>query len=108
MPGRITEDKLKHGDTTSVIHRFEYKDCEIWFVRFALDYYCKYMALGNQSGKIFVWDLDVPDPNLIKPSTLVHPKCSSTVRQTTFSRDGNVLICVCDDGTIWRWDRYDA
>lgn len=63
------------------------------------------MALGNQSGKVFIWDIDTSDPNMIRPSTLSHPKCISPIRQTTFSRDGQVLICVCDDGSIWRWDR---
>lgn len=65
------------------------------------------MAMGNQSGKIFVWDLHVPDPTVIRPIILAHPKCTTAVRQTTFSRDGNILIGVCDDGTIWRWDRAD-
>lgn len=65
------------------------------------------MALGNQSGKLFLWDIDTPDPTNIRAIPLSHPKCTSPIRQTTFSRDGCILICVCDDGTIWRWDRSD-
>lgn len=107
-PGRIVEDELKSGETSvSIVHTFECKECELWFIRFALDFSCKHMALGNTVGKVFVWDLDVADPNSIRPSTLVHPKCTSAVRQTTFSRDGNILINVCDDGSVWRWDRTD-
>jgi len=44
----------------------------------------------------------------MRVTTLSHPKCNTVIRQTTFSRDGNILICVCDDGTIWRWDRLQS
>lgn len=52
----------KGDDSVSVLHRFEYRECEIWYMRFCLDYQHKMMALGNQVGRIFVWDLDVDDP----------------------------------------------
>jgi len=38
-------------------------------------------------------------------TVLSHNKCTTPVRQTAFSKDGTVLICVCDDATVWRWDR---
>lgn len=105
-PGRLQDKTLRMGETTStVLHRFEYKECEIWFIRFAMDYWQKILALGNQTGKVYVWDLDVPDPNQARCYTLHHPRCTTAVRQTSLSRDGSVLLCVCDDGTIWRWDR---
>lgn len=109
-PGRLNDkgNDFKHGDSSaSILHRFEYKDCEIWFIRFALDHNCRFMALGNQSGKVFLWDIDTQDPTAIRAASLTNQKCTSPIRQTTFSRDGRILICVCDDGTIWRWDRID-
>ena len=95
------------------------QDCEIWFVRFSMDKNQKIMALGNQIGRTYVWDMDVEEPSLIKHTLLSHPKvfsiknlirfiynslqCTTAIRQTSLSRDGSILITVCDDGTVWRW-----
>ena len=38
-------------------------------------------------------------------TVLSHSKCCTPIRQTHLSRDGTVLLCVCDDASIWRWDR---
>ncbi|CAB3990200.1 polycomb eed [Paramuricea clavata] len=92
-------------NSVTVLHKFEYAQCDIWFMRFAIDHSQKILALGNQVGKIYTWDIDVTDSHDAKQKVLSHPKCTAAVRQTCFSKDGSVLICVCDDGTIWRWDR---
>jgi len=96
---KVTENKV------SVIHKIGFKDCEIWFVRFSMDKPQSLLALGNQVGKTYVWDMNVEEPSQISYSVLSHPKCSSAIRQTSLSKDGKILICVCDDGTVWRWDR---
>jgi len=88
-----------------VVHKIGYKDCEIWFVRFSMDFEQKVLALGNQVGKTYIWDLDVSEPSHIRSAVLSHPKCTTAVRQTSLSRDGRFLLTVCDDGTIWRWDK---
>lgn len=107
-PGKIDELELKSGDNSvSIIHRFDYLECEIWFIRFALDFMQKRMALGNQHGRTFVWNLDVEDPTTAEYTTLYHSKCTTAIRQTSFSRDGRIIICVCDDGTLWRWNQQD-
>lgn len=63
------------------------------------------MALGTQYGKTYIWELDTPDPAQVRFSVLSHPKLTTAIRQTTFSKNGEILICVCDDGTIYRWDK---
>lgn len=104
--GKMSEIEWKPNDNkTTIIHRFDYKECEIWFIRFGMDFWHRIMALGTQNGKVFVWELDATDANMTKNSTLSHIKCTTAIRQIAFSRDGEVLICVCDDGTIWRWDK---
>jgi polycomb protein EED len=60
-PGRLDDETLRKGETTStVIHRFEYKECEIWFVRFAMDFWQKVIydahSCSNQAKK-FILDL---------------------------------------------------
>ncbi|KAK0053562.1 polycomb protein EED-like isoform X1 [Biomphalaria pfeifferi] len=99
--------KIRTDEKESVwiLHRFEYKECEIWYMRFSLDYNLQMMALGNQVGHIFVWDLEVDDPTQTKFTKLSHHKCNTAIRQTAFSKDGNILLAVSDDGSIWRWDR---
>ncbi|CAG0887499.1 unnamed protein product [Darwinula stevensoni] len=104
-PGRLEEELKVNDSNVSIIQRYEYKGSEIWFIRFALDFWQKIMAVGNQNGKVYVWDLDVEEPGLSSCTMLKHPMCCMPVRQTALSRDGSVLISVCDDGTIWRWDK---
>lgn len=89
----------------SILHRFDYKDCDIWYMRFGLDFWQKVLALGNQIGKVYVWDLDLEDPTQSKPIILTHPKCYTPIRQISFTRDGNTMLAVSDNATIWRWDR---
>jgi len=89
----------------TIIHKLDIKDCDIWFIRFSMDHGGKWMALGNRTGKIYVYDLDVEQPTDIRYTVLSHPKCLRTVRQTSMSCDGKIIMAVCDDGTLWRWDR---
>ena len=97
---------LKPNDgKVTILHRFDYKECDIWYMRFSLDFMQKLMALGNQVGKIYVWDIDVDDPTEARYIVIAHQKCYSAIRQTAFTRDGAILLAVTDDACIWRWDR---
>ena len=97
-------DRLSENKSV-VIHQLDLRDCDIWFMRFSLDPSSRLLALGNQAGRIWVWDLETEEPRQIRGVQLSHAKCTSAVRQTSWSRDGRMLVGVCDDGTIWRWDR---
>jgi len=106
-PDERKEDNFNNENKVVFVHKINYKDCEIWFVRFAMDYQQNILALGNQVGKTYVWDLSGAEPSQIKMGVLSHAKCTSAVRQTSLSRDGKILLSVCDDGTIWRWDKSE-
>ncbi|XP_065559300.1 polycomb protein eed-like [Artemia franciscana] len=103
-PGKINSSEIK-GSQISKLHVLTVADCELWYIRFGLNVNNKVLALGNQFGKTYVWDLDIDNLMEAKHVLLSHPKCNTAVRQTAISRDGSVIICVCDDQTIWRWDK---
>ncbi|KAM7353273.1 polycomb protein esc [Cochliomyia hominivorax] len=110
-PGQLHQSisQLKPNDAScTIICEFDYDECEIWFVRFGFNPWHKIIALGNQYGKVYVWELDPSDPKHTHTSTLNNIRCTSIVRQTAFSRDANILVWVCDDGTVWRWNRKNA
>lgn len=106
-PGACTKDidDLKPKETNlTVLSRLDFTHCDIWYMRFAIDFQHKYLAVGNLYGKTFLWDLRALHPHKSKYSTLSTVRCTTTIRQTAFSKDSSILICVCDDATIWRWD----
>jgi len=107
-PGQLNSNPLDDGETkTTMIHQFDYTSGEIWYIRFSMDINQTILSLGNQKGKIFLWDLDVDNFAGRKPKVLSHPRCINTIRQTSISKDCSTIIAVCDDGTVWRWRRVD-
>jgi polycomb protein EED len=37
---------------------YHLEHADIWFIRFSLDFHCKYLAVGNRMGKVFVYDVE--------------------------------------------------
>lgn len=101
---KVKDSGNGQGLAVSKLFTFDINECDIWFMRMELDHAMKFLAVGSQTGKVFVFDLDTDVP-MNKRSTLAHLKCNSPVRQTSFSRDGEILVAACDDGSIWRWDK---
>lgn len=112
-PGKISQDldtflpknQMVSDSSTTIIHEFDYTHGEIWYMRFSMDFDQKTIALGNMNGKTYVWDIDSDEIEGYSYIILSHPKCTAAMRQTCLSNDSSILICVCDDSTIWRWDR---
>lgn len=104
--GSTDAEPLRRDHSAFALHSFPYNfGLPKMFVRFSLDLRFRYMVTGSAAGEVFVWDLDTEDVKKVSRFTLTHPKCTSVVRQTSLSRNCDVLIAVCDDGTIWRWDQ---
>ena len=58
-------DRLSENKSV-VIHQLDLRDCDIWFMRFSLDPSSRLLALGNQAGRIWVWDLETEEPRQIR------------------------------------------
>ena len=78
----------RSNKNVSILHTFNIKNCDIWYVRFGLDFSqkvnpnfykeiyrfiifdcvikIKVLSLGDTNGRVYVWDLDVDDPEKIK------------------------------------------
>ncbi|CAG7722823.1 unnamed protein product [Allacma fusca] len=93
-------------DTYSqTITSLKIEKCRCWFMRYALSSLNQVLALGNEVGQTYLYNLTSTNPKKIQKCVLNHSKCTRAIRQTVFSRDGSILICVCEDGTLWRWDK---
>ena len=60
---------------------FDMGPCEVWYVRFALDFGFHVLACGDQEGRIHVWDMRWPP--IIERSCLAQKKCSTVVQTTS-------------------------
>lgn len=104
--GNFDEPFNLNTTNSTQIHTFEVDDCELWFVRMDLDFSQRFLAVGNSYGKICIFDLESETPPE-KPIILSNYKCTKPIRQVAFSCDGKIIVCVCDDGKIYRWDKRE-
>lgn len=102
---RIVED-LRGKMTAEKLLTFDIDECEIWYVKMAIDPKMNFLAVGNQKGKINIFNIsNDASPQHNRKSSLVHFRSTSTIRDISFSADSEILIAVCDNGTIWRWNK---
>lgn len=107
-PGHFNEsiDTItRTNKNVSILHTFTAEDCEIWYVRFGFDFSQKFLSLGTQSGKVYIWDLDSEDPKNIKKLTISHAKSKIPIRSVALSMNSQHLIAVNDEGCIFIWKK---
>jgi len=88
-------------DKVIALREFHINQCESWFIRFHTFNFM--LAVGNNIGEIKIWKI-CSSPQKRHFANLTHQHCTSTIRMVSFSPDGNSLVAVCDDATIWKWD----
>jgi WD40 repeat protein len=62
------------------------------------------LAMGNNDGKILLWNISDPGKPFSKPSTDTLSGHSLAVNDMAFSTDGSILTTASYDGTIMLWD----
>ena len=124
---RIVLFKPEYVERTSEIHQdmpaffiteFVTEKSNVWFIRFALSESKKVLAVGNQIGHIYLWEIEnleffdqeADETNRVKicrpavpPVKLINPKTKSIVREINFSNEDRTLMAVHDDGTFALW-----
>jgi WD40 repeat protein len=101
-PGADTSGFVPSSIEHHVIVEYRYPGGDLWYMRFALNPSRTLLAVGSRDGRIYLFDVD--DPKGMPAVCLTHPQAKSAVRQLAFSPDGRILVAVCDDSTVWRWD----
>ncbi|RNA37689.1 Polycomb eed-A [Brachionus plicatilis] len=105
-PGLINE-KMESLSRTSknvfIFNRFEAKECDIWFVRFGLDFSHRVMAVGTTNGKVYVWKVDTENSNDFSRISLSNQKMKGIIRSIALSFNGNDLIITNNLGNIFIW-----
>ncbi|MFE8950357.1 WD40 repeat domain-containing protein [Streptomyces sp. NPDC007856] len=88
--GRVTRQTLTSGDVTALT--------------FSPD--GKYLAAGDDSGQVTVWDGDVRRRRVVLPANPAHTdhNASSAVSALAFSPDDRTLATAGQDGTLRLWD----
>jgi len=90
-------------DGVDLLQDCEVPDCDLWFMRFSMDFHCKWVAVGNRFGRVSLLDMrTVPIKQVAK---LTSPEAKGVIRQTAVNCNGSIVLACCDDGTIIRWDR---
>jgi polycomb protein EED len=109
-------DVRRRRDAARILRRYPLENCDIWFIKFALDSGLKRFAVGNTAGRLQVWDVDGPHPERgasplasvgASPYASGHSPYGHTrtaIRSAAFSPDGRALVYVCDDASVWWYD----
>uniref|UniRef100_A0A7S3G3X9 Uncharacterized protein n=1 Tax=Palpitomonas bilix TaxID=652834 RepID=A0A7S3G3X9_9EUKA len=86
-------------EAVMVVQEYTYKNASLWFLRFALDMSGRLLAVGNEEGKVFLFDLLSTSD---KAYAVINSQCRSVIRMVAFNADASVLVWCCSDSTVWK------
>lgn len=95
-----SRENANKKDGVDLLQEFEVQDCNLWFMRFSMDFHCNWIAAGNRLGRVVLFDArSAPIKQVAKLSA---PETKAVVRQTAVNYDGSIVLACCDDGSIIR------
>lgn len=85
------------------LRTFDLRDCNLWFVRFAVDPEGRLLAVGTIKGEVDIWDIDSCQQ---RPSQKLKAVTSQTIRTLAFSPNGKILVTCCDNAQVCKWNEW--
>ncbi|CAG9803336.1 unnamed protein product [Chironomus riparius] len=76
------------------------ENCDFWFIRFSVDPLLIYMSIGTGKGEFILYDLQNDSNSNWKCHTISQNISQATIRSSSFSFNGNHLVCCTDDGFL--------
>lgn len=98
------------GDFYYLVNTYQTgQSTKIWYIKFSLDSYMRLLAVGNNRGNVFIYELNCTDNLEDENSNFynhVKPKCtiasqSNIVRQTAFHREMKFMAWANEEGFIF-------
>jgi WD40 repeat protein len=99
------EAAFKPPSDILVLRTFDLRDCNLWFVRFAVDPIGRLLAVGTIKGEVDVWDIDSCEE---RPSQRLKAITNQTIRTLAFSPNGKILVTCCDNAQVCKWNEWDS
>ena len=93
-------DPSRKGEVR-LLRQLPLREADLWFIRFGLDGPLRTLACGNRTGQVRIWDTSVAPP---VPLGHFRTQAAKPVRQCSPNLDGSIVLCCCEDGSVYRWD----
>mmetsp|Transcript_22811 Transcript_22811/g.64115 ORF Transcript_22811/g.64115 Transcript_22811/m.64115 type:complete len:369 (-) Transcript_22811:372-1478(-) len=87
------------SDFVSVLQEYNFSDCPHWFMKFSLDPTSTLMAIGNNTGCVYIFRAGDPSSK----AKLQARGLAKTVRQTAFNSTSSALLACFEDGSLVKW-----
>lgn len=101
--GRAARACEKNSDAIIPLREFVLSNCDVWFVRHSVSDDMRSLAVGNKQGMVKVWSVEDPEePPKTFATTVTGGR--SVIRTSCFSREGDIMVATCDNGTVWLYE----